>query len=71
MSWLRLELMAGEVIPMSVKATAAAFALDEHARESINVAALCRDEGVSRAVFYKYVARVRSEGLDGLEVGVP
>lgn len=52
---------------MSVKATAAAYALDEHARESINVAALCRDEGVSRAVFYKYVARVRAEGLDGLE----
>lgn len=52
---------------MSVKATAAAYALDEHARESVNVAALCRDEGVSRAVFYKYVARVRVEGLDGLE----
>lgn len=59
--------MAGEVIAMSVKATAAAYALDVHARASINVAALCRDEGVSRAVFYKYVARVRAEGLDGLE----
>ncbi len=59
--------MAKEVIPMSVKATAAAYALDETARASINVTALCRDEGVSRAVFYKYVARVRAEGLDGLE----
>lgn len=52
---------------MSVKASAAAYALDEHARASMNVAALCRAEGVSRAVFYKYVARVRAEGLDGLE----
>jgi transposase InsO family protein len=59
--------MAGKVVPMSVKASAAAYALDEHARASIDVAALCRDEGVSRAVFYKYVARVRAEGLDGLE----
>lgn len=59
--------MAKEVIPMSVKATAAAYALDEHARASINVSAVCRDEGVSRTVFYKYVARVRAEGLDGLE----
>ncbi len=52
---------------MSVKATAAAYALDERARRSINVAALCREEGVSRAVFYKYVNRVREEGLNGLE----
>ena len=59
--------MVGEVISMSVKATAAAYALDENARASINVSAVCRDEGVSRAVFYKYVERVRAEGLDGLE----
>ena len=52
---------------MSVKATAAAYALDEAARAVINVAGVCRDEGVSRAVFYKYVERVRREGLDGLE----
>lgn len=58
--------MATEVISMSVKATAAAYALDESARAAINVAAMCRDEGVSRAVFYKYVDRVRREGLDGL-----
>jgi transposase InsO family protein len=62
-----MEVMAREVIPMSVKATAAAFALDESARAAINVTAVCRDEGVSRAVFYKYVDRVRREGLDGLE----
>lgn len=59
--------MAMEVIPMSVKATAAAYALDEQVRASINVSAVCREEGVSRAVFYKYVNRVRQEGLDGLE----
>lgn len=59
--------MATEVIPMSVKATAAAYALDESARAAINVTAVCADEGVSRAVFYKYVDRVRREGLDGLE----
>jgi len=58
--------MAMEVIPMSVKATAAAYALNEQARASINVSALCRQEGVSRAVFYKYVNRVQQEGLDGL-----
>jgi transposase InsO family protein len=58
--------MAKEVIPMAVKATAAAYALDETARSAINVTAVCRDEGVSRAVFYKYVERVRREGLDGL-----
>ncbi len=59
--------MAKEVVPMAVKATAAAYALDEAARAAINVSAVCRDEGVSRAVFYKYVERVRREGLDGLE----
>lgn len=59
--------MAKEVIPMAVKATAAAYALDACARAAINVSAVCRDEGVSRAVFYKYVDRVRREGLDGLE----
>ena len=51
---------------MSVKAVAVAYALDEQARESINVSAVCREEGVSRAVFYKYVNRVSREGLDGL-----
>ena len=59
--------MANEVIPVSVKATAAAYALEESVRASINVSEVCRDEGVSRAVFYKWVARVRAEGIDGLE----
>lgn len=59
--------MANEVVPMAVKATAAAYALDASARAAINVSAVCREEGVSRAVFYKYVDRVRREGLDGLE----
>lgn len=59
--------MATEVIAMSVKATAAAYALDESARAAINVSAVCAEAGVSRAVFYKYVTRVRLEGLDGLE----
>ena len=59
--------MATGVISVSVKATAAAYALDDEARESINVSAVCRDEGVSRSVFYKYVDRVRREGLAGLE----
>ncbi len=59
--------MANEVIPVSVRATAAAYALEESVRASINVSEVCRDEGVSRAVFYKWVARVRAEGIDGLE----
>lgn len=59
--------MAEGVISMSVKATAAAYALDESTRESLNVAAFCRENDVSRAVFYKYVSRVREEGLVGLE----
>lgn len=52
---------------MAVKATAAAYALDEVARAAINVSEVCRQEGVSRAVFYKYVERVRREGLAGLQ----
>lgn len=52
---------------MSVKATAAAYALDDDARRSINVTEVCAQGGVSRAVFYKYVNRVREHGIDGLE----
>lgn len=59
--------MAGLVVPVGVKASAAAYALDESVRASMNVSAVCRAEGVSRAVFYKYVERVRDEGLDGLQ----
>ena len=59
--------MANEVIPVSVKATAAAYALEESVGASFNVSEVCRDEGVSRSVFYKWAARVRAEGMDGLE----
>lgn len=52
---------------MSVKATAAAYALDEKARRSINVTQVCAEAGVSRAAFYVWVAAVRERGLEGLE----
>lgn len=53
---------------MSVKAMAAAYALgSEEERRSICVSAVCVENDVSRAVFYKWVKRVREEGLDGLE----
>lgn len=53
---------------MSVKAMAAAYALGSgEDRRSINVSLVCARSGVSRAVFYKWVNRVRVEGLDGLE----
>jgi transposase InsO family protein len=35
--------------------------------EGVNVAGLCRAEGVSRKTFYKWRARYVGEGLDGLE----
>lgn len=56
--------MAGTVTPMSVKAAAAIVAVV--AGEHVNVAALCRREGVSRKTFYKWVTRYRAEGLEGL-----
>ncbi len=34
--------------------------------EKVNVSALCVEHGVSRKTFYKWVARYRSEGLEGL-----
>lgn len=52
---------------MSVKATAAAFALDEKARRSINVTEVCAQAGVSRAAFYLWANAVRDRGLEGLE----
>ncbi len=33
--------------------------------EKINIARFCREHGVSRGVFHKYVARFRTEGADG------
>ena len=59
--------MARKVVPVSVKATAAAYALDEQARRSINVTAVCAEAGVSRAAFYVWVKAVQERGLDGLE----
>ena len=50
---------------MSVKLTAAVVAAVEGA--GLNVAAVCRDAGVSRKTFYKWVARYRAGGLDGLQ----
>ena len=35
------------------------------AGEKINIAGFCRDHGVSRGVFHKYVKRFRAEGSDG------
>jgi transposase InsO family protein len=59
--------MAGKVTSMSVKAVAAVVAVGEDRGPSVNVAALCREAGVSRKTFYKWVARYRAEGLAGLE----
>jgi transposase InsO family protein len=50
---------------MSVKVQAAVVAVVEGT--SINVSAVCRDAGVSRKTFYKWVQRYRVGGFDGLE----
>jgi transposase InsO family protein len=57
--------MARKVTPVSVKVMAAVAAVGEG--QELNVSALCRDAGVSRKTFYKWVARFRAEGLEGLE----
>jgi transposase InsO family protein len=57
--------MAGKVTPMSVKLLAAVVAVGEG--EALCVSAVCRDAGVSRKTFYKWVARYRAEGMAGLE----
>ena len=49
---------------MSVKVLAAVAAVGEG--KALNVSAICRDEGVSRKTFYKWVARYRADGMDGL-----
>lgn len=48
---------------MMVVAAVTAFV----AGESIDVSAVCREAGISRKTFYKYVARCRLEGLGGFE----
>lgn len=50
---------------MAVKLTAAVVAAA--AGSDLNVSAVCRDAGVSRKTFYKWVDRYRVEGLSGLE----
>jgi transposase InsO family protein len=35
------------------------------AGERVNVSEVCRETGITRKTFYKYVARVRAEGIDG------
>jgi len=50
---------------MAVKLMAAVVAVAEGS--DLNVSAACRDAGVSRKTFYKWVSRYRAEGLAGLE----
>ena len=50
---------------MSLKSIAAMVAVGEGHR--LNVAEECRRAGVSRKTFYKWVARYRVGGLEGLE----
>ena len=50
---------------MSVKAMAAVVAFV--AEEPVNVSRVCRECGISRKSFYKYVQRCRAEGLAGFE----
>lgn len=54
--------MARKVIDMDARLIAAVRSSGD-----MPVAALCRKLGMSRQSFYKYRARYRSEGLDGLE----
>jgi len=43
------------------------IAVAEMNAEKINVAAFCRERGISRQTFYFWLDRYRAEGLDGLE----
>jgi transposase InsO family protein len=49
----------------SMKAMAAVLAVG--AGQRVNVTRVCAEVGVTRKTFYKWVARYRAEGLDGLE----
>lgn len=55
--------MAGGVLPMKAMAAVMAFVVGER----VNVSMVCRDAGITRKTFYKYVARCRVEGLAGFE----
>lgn len=58
---MTLGVMADEVIPLDVKLVAAVSS-----STPMNVAAYCRQNRISRKVFYKWRARYEAEGLDGL-----
>ena len=53
--------MATEVVPMDVRLRIAV------ASDALNVAAFCREHGVSRQTFYEWRRRYLADGLDGLE----
>jgi transposase InsO family protein len=53
--------MARKVVPVDVRLAAAVTGGE------INVAAFCRDHGISRDTFYRWRARYRDEGMAGLE----
>jgi transposase InsO family protein len=55
--------MAKKVLSMKVVAAVVAHV----AGEEVNVSAVCREAGCTRKTFYKWAARVRVEGLAGLE----
>lgn len=56
--------MARRVVPVRVRLAIAAFeAVDDG---SASVSAVCRELGISRDTFYRYRARVRSEGATGV-----
>ena len=55
--------MTEKVMPVRAQAAVLAFV----AGAEINVSATCRECGISRRVFYKYVERCRLEGAAGLE----
>ncbi len=56
--------MAGKVLPMKAMSVVMAFV----AGAPMNVAAVCRECGISRKTFYKYVGRCRDEDLAGFEL---
>lgn len=52
---------------MTVKLMAAVVAVGEGTRPELSISELCREAGVSRKTFYKWVRRYRAEGLEGLQ----
>src|SRR5215213_9764111 len=56
--------MAREVTPVDMRLMAAISG----ELEGLNVAALCRERGISRKTFYKWRARFAIDGIAGLEV---